>query len=361
MAALEPSSDIPDFILKLAQQTLNDRPAQNETALQDPRQGGPLLQDDSAADPASLGVTVLLASLKEPERNGEIKGVNFSTAAQKELEFQLYNVPRTSDGAISHRRYETAMWSDFTYMTPPFLAFYGLFQNNQTLLQEAYDQCRLYRSGLQDPNTKLWKHIVGGQSAQDDGLWATGNAWASAGMLRVAATIKRSQYASEMESQYNDLGTWAGEIIGAAKTRTSQAGLVRNYIDQPSTFADTASSSLLAYSALRLSTMGFTSDHENFGLQIHSSVVGSHIDDEGKITSAVDPLTWKEVIPSGSPEAQSFVMLMEASYQDFLSKGGKDDTKAGKEDEDAASSIKANLKSVLPVAVAAAGVVSLLM
>ena len=42
-----------------------------------------------------------------------------------------------------------------------------------------------------------------------------GNGWAAAGMLRVLATIKNSQYASLMESQQSDLANWVIEIQNA--------------------------------------------------------------------------------------------------------------------------------------------------
>lgn len=62
-------------------------------------------------------------------------------------------------------------------MAPPFIAYYGALQggsNGSALLQEAYDQCRLYRQYLRDPSTNLWRHIILGEG-QDLNLWGTGN------------------------------------------------------------------------------------------------------------------------------------------------------------------------------------------
>jgi rhamnogalacturonyl hydrolase YesR len=218
--------------------------------------------------------------------------------------------------------------ADFVYMVPPFLAYYGFATNNQTLLQFAYDQCRLYRQGLQDTNTKLWRHIAGGEGngISDNGLWATGNAWATAGMLRVAATIQRSQFKDQMKDQVDDLGDWVEEIIVAAKSRTTSSGLVRNYIDVSSSFPETAGSTLLAYSALRLATMGFTNDHVGFANQIHSTVIGSHIASNGTLTEAVDPLVWDRQGTNGSPEGLSFVLLLQAAYNEYRAAGGEDNT-----------------------------------
>lgn len=60
-------------------------------------------------------------------------------------------------------------------MVPPFLAYYGVITRNQTLLLDAYNQIRLYRSYLRDPTANnLWKHIVLGVNASDPGHWSTG-------------------------------------------------------------------------------------------------------------------------------------------------------------------------------------------
>ena len=63
---------------------------------------------------------------------------------------------------------------------PPFLAYYGVLSANTSLIQEAYDQIRLYRSYLQPNGTGLWSHILL-SSTPDYGQWMTGNAWAAAG------------------------------------------------------------------------------------------------------------------------------------------------------------------------------------
>lgn len=42
--------------------------------------------------------------------------------------------------------------------------------------------------------------------------------WAAAGMTRVAATLKNSDYASQYSSQINDLTSWAMEIVKATST-----------------------------------------------------------------------------------------------------------------------------------------------
>lgn len=97
-----------------------------------------------------------------------------------------------------------------------------------TLLQASYDQCRLYRNYLRT-DSGLWRHIVLGSYGTDPGLWATGNAWAAAGMLRVLATLLNSNYAGQFASQMVDLASWSSEIVEASfvyqKVRLTSCGV----------------------------------------------------------------------------------------------------------------------------------------
>lgn len=150
---------------------------------------GALVPDGSAGDPASNGVGVLLANWTA------LGGADYAGAARGQLEHLLQQVPRTSDGAISHREGYVQLWcvpppfafrcqggrlmggrrSDSVYMVPPFIAYYGALTGNKTLLDAAYDQVRLYRGHLMDKKMGgLWKHVLLGPSANDPGYWSTG-------------------------------------------------------------------------------------------------------------------------------------------------------------------------------------------
>ena len=66
------------------------------------------------------------------------------------------------------------------YMVPPFLAYYGVMSHNTSLVEEAYNQLKLYRKYLAASGSNALRHVVLGDW-QDNGLWATGNGWAAAG------------------------------------------------------------------------------------------------------------------------------------------------------------------------------------
>jgi hypothetical protein len=135
----------------------------------------------------------------------DLTDMRFSIAAGDQLGYLLNVAPRSASGAISHRVDQVELWcvcsvdsfypkcraeaealtchlarmqtrSDFVYMAPPFIAYFGALQNDSggmALLQTAYDQVRLYRDALFDANVSLWRHIAMG-SMVDSGHWATG-------------------------------------------------------------------------------------------------------------------------------------------------------------------------------------------
>ncbi|KIO24818.1 hypothetical protein M407DRAFT_76417, partial [Tulasnella calospora MUT 4182] len=175
-----------------------------------------LFEDGAVGDPASLGVAVLLANWTKASHPGMARN-DYNTPLRQQMNYLLNDAPRTDDGAISHRSERVQLWSDFVYMAPPFIAYYGaLHQPNvdQDLLFEAYNQIKLYRNYLFDDNPGLWRHITMG-NFQDDGHWSTGNGWVAAGIMRVLCTINQTTagYQPELVAAQRDLQNWATEIV----------------------------------------------------------------------------------------------------------------------------------------------------
>jgi rhamnogalacturonyl hydrolase YesR len=277
----------------------------------------PLVQDDTVGDPASIGPAVLLANWT---RN-DISDNRFSVAAGGQLNYILNYSPHTDDGAISHRIEQVQLWSDFVYMVPPFIAYFGAYESGDAknwLLQSAYDQCRLYRKYLQDSATKLWKHIELG-SWQDEKLWATGNGWAAAGMTRVLQTVRNSDVSGRFLGQQDDLLDWIEEIVKASWNYQTSTGALRNVINDSDSFEDTASTALMASVTFRLAVLKGENPKYIPNANAAYDFVHRNIDSGGWLRNTVDPLTF--YTPSNpdqpSPEGQSFVLLLEAARRDF--------------------------------------------
>ncbi|KAK7060209.1 hypothetical protein VNI00_000974 [Paramarasmius palmivorus] len=270
--------------------------------------------DGSAADPASLGVSFLLANWTRTN----LSYTAYSDAAGKQLDYLLNHVSRSDSGAISHRADETQLWADFMYMVPPFIAYYGALQgkNGADLLQIAYTQSSLYRDALRDENG-LWRHVTLG-SWQDNTHWATGNAWAAAGMYRVLQTIEHSSVAKNFTSHRSNLTDWVQEIISSAWRYQAEDGALLNVIDNSTSFVDTSATALLASVTYRMAI--YTNDTtyvENAEKAL--ALVKDNVDEEGWLQQTVDPYTFSTPSKAGShsPEGQAFVLMLHAAWRDY--------------------------------------------
>ncbi|KAG5733865.1 hypothetical protein E4T56_gene9199, partial [Termitomyces sp. T112] len=334
--SLPPPSTIPDSLsspmdtfFQIPQDVVANR-SQSNGNITGPQ---PLIKDMSAADPASIGFAVLIANW-----TGQ-GGEDYAGAAKDQLDFLEFSVPRTSDGAISHRVNQVQLWSDFVYMVPPFLAYYGMITQNRTLLLEAYNQISLYRSYLRDTSANnLWKHVLLGSSQNDEGHWSTGNGWAAAGMLRVLGTYKNSQYSNTLKSQQQDLAAWVLEIHAAMYPHLdNSSNLFTNYASQPVTaegnFFDASSTALLASTVYRLSLIWGTHTYLPYAERTRKALSApntnsssnstlEHFNVDGWLTPVVNPNSYGEQ-GSESPEGQAFVVEMQSAWRDWVADGSK--------------------------------------
>ncbi|GAA5873096.1 hypothetical protein JCM1840_005568 [Sporobolomyces johnsonii] len=280
------------------------------------------VEGGAAGDPASLGVGWIVAS---KTASGRRQGGQYYAEVVEEVDYLLNDVPRTSDGAISHRPASepVQLWSDFVYMVPPFLAYYGVAASNATMIAEAYNQCRLYRKYLRT-SSGAWQHIVLGEW-QDTGLWSTGNGWAAAGMTRVLATIKHSDLSSagSFASEMSDLTGWIVEILEAAFSYIQSNGLLPNYYDT-SSFSEASGSALLASTVYRLAVLDPSGDYSSLlatAAKIRKVVNGGVSTSTGWVSPVVNPLDFSAQ-GSKSPESEAFVLLLQAAWEDWRTATG---------------------------------------
>jgi len=296
-------------VLQIAYETVQAKPFNSMT----------LVANDSAVgDPASIGNAVLLANWTRTD----LSDTSFSFAAGEQLDYLLNHSPRTAEGAISQRSDQVQLWADFIYMAPPFIAYFAITQGGGgalVLLQDAYDQCRLYRDQLFDSDVSLWRHVVLG-AWQDSLHWSTGNGWAAAGMLRVMETMKNSAYADQLVAQTNNVTSWINEIMTGVWTYQQESGALLNILDDPTSFADSSSTALLSSVAYRMATLTNDNTHVNSANKA-LSFVSQNIDANGWLQNTVNPYTfWTPTAANGySAEGQAFVLLMHAAWRDYTS------------------------------------------
>ncbi|EDQ98100.1 uncharacterized protein LACBIDRAFT_310937 [Laccaria bicolor S238N-H82] len=290
----------------------------------------------AVGDLLSLGVSAVML--------GKLDG-EYMAAAKETVDVLLTQIPRWSNGVISHRPDVAELWADFVYMVPPFLAYYGADTQNASVLLQSYTQCQLYQQVLQPSSGSAWMHIMDPQN-QDTGLWSTGNGWAAAGMTRVFATFLKSPFAQQLNGSaqvdaVEGLTGYIKEILDGAMSSPMSFGLLRNYLNDTSGdgqgFPEISGSTLLESVAYRKAVLcpdvfsssnssnstssSSMSSYISWADNIHA-VLGAynasgnpHITKTGIATPAVNTLDWHDTTPytSGSPEGQNFMVLMQGA------------------------------------------------
>ncbi|ETS59526.1 hypothetical protein PaG_06445 [Moesziomyces aphidis] len=290
--------------------------------------GDEQLGTGSSLDGASPGPEVLLAAWLDGEidrQTGAMGSGFYADSARATLDMVLRRAPRSRAGAISHRLQYVALWSDAMYMMPPYLAFYGLVTRNNTLLQLAYDQIRLYRDGMRLTSgaaTNLWGHIYlpDNRTWTDGGAWATGNGWVLAGMARTLATIEQSQASQAMVSQKNDLVSWMNEILDAAYPLLDERALLfHNYMSDRSTFFDTAGTALIAYATYRLASLAPGNDKWVGQADLIYRSLATALNPIGQFRDGYPVADVLAFVRQGdtSSESLAFMMLMNAAKRDY--------------------------------------------
>ncbi|HNX80506.1 MAG TPA: glycoside hydrolase family 88 protein, partial [Prolixibacteraceae bacterium] len=254
--------------------------------------------DRPVTDPASNGEPVLFAAKQTGDNV-------LKAAADRMLEFLLYKAPRTRDGIIYHNYIENMVWVDGLYMAPPFLAVAGY-------PEEAMKQVEGYRKILMHPEKKLYYHIWDQDLKKFERklFWGVGNGWAAAGMTRVLRALPDS-----MKNEKLKLAGYIREIIDNSLKYQREDGLFHDILDDPSSFVETNTAQMLAYTIFRGIKGGWLDrSYLGAGLKMRKAVYAK-VDRFGLVQGVCGAPNFNR--PGTATEGQAFFLLMEAAFRDM--------------------------------------------
>jgi unsaturated rhamnogalacturonyl hydrolase len=255
--------------------------------------------DKPVADPASNGEPVMVAA----KITGDIA---LNKAAMQMLDFILFKAPRTSDGIIYHNYIENMIWVDAFYMLPPFLAAAGHGK-------EAVKQINGYRKILLNPEKKLYYHIwdQDRQKYERKLFWGVGNGWAAAGMTRVVRSLPDS-----MSDEKKLINGYIKELIDASLKYQREDGLFHDILDDPSTFVETNSAQMFAYTIYRGVKGGWLDNsYLNYADRMRKAA-HKKVDAFGLVQGVCGAPNFDH--PGTATEGQALFLLMEAAYNDLI-------------------------------------------
>lgn len=220
-------------------------------------------------------------------------------------------------------------------MAPPFIAYHAIRKKDVEIMRAAYDQCMLYRDVLRITNDNsglhgAWRHIEG-PVLEDLRPWATGNAWAVLGMVRVLAAVMKWPSTSTWTKEQESLIESIMDIVDAAgrAPASKTSGLLYNIMDDVEWFQDVGSTAMMAAATYRMSILAPSVCTESHLLQANEwrLVVLARIDREvGRVgptpQGGLPGWTENKANKDGSSQGHSFVVMMLCAYRDWLSHRG---------------------------------------
>jgi unsaturated rhamnogalacturonyl hydrolase len=256
---------------------------------------GILGNDPGVTDPASNGEAVLLAW----QTTGEEK---YKKAADAMYDYLKTRAPKTSDGVLHHITYARQVWSDASFMGPPFLALMGDFD-------EAVKQIEGFRKYLMDPDKKMYYHIWDEEKKDyaRKKFWGGGNGWTAAGIAKIINLLPRDR-----EDLLKKMTGYGKEVIDGCLAYQRPDGLFHDIVDDSTSFVETNLAQMLAfsiYTGIRAGWLDLTYKEKADTMRLAAR---TKTDDYGIVQGACGSPGFDR---SGtSTEAQSFFLMMESAF-----------------------------------------------
>jgi len=255
-------------------------------------------------DCSSVGEVVLFAA----KQTGD---PIFQKGADEMLNVIKTTNHRSSDGIIYHTQEpQKGIWSDATYMLPPFLAAAGEFQ-------EAMKQIEGYRKYLYNDQDKLYSHMWDDEKKRLNraDYWGVGNGWSAAGMTRIIKMLPDSMMAEKKK-----LIGYTRDVIDGCLKYLRPDGLFHDVVNRPDTFVEVNLSQMLCYSIFRGVAAGYLEASYLRPTEIMRKAANDKVDKLGYVHDVCGVPSFDR--PYFAPEGQAFYLLMETAAHDLM-KGKK--------------------------------------
>ena len=215
----------------------------------------------------------------------------------------------TSDGIIYHTQEpQKGIWSDATYMLPPFLAAAGEFL-------AAMKQIEGYRKYLYNEHDKLYSHMWDDEKKRLNraDYWGVGNGWSAAGMTRVIKMLPDSMLAEKKK-----LIGYTKDVIDGCLKYLRPDGLFHDVVNKPDSFIEVNLSQMLCYSIFRGVAAGYLDTSYLKPTEIMRKAANDKVDKLGYVHDVCGVPSFDH--PYFAPEGQAFYLLMETAAADLAKK-----------------------------------------
>jgi unsaturated rhamnogalacturonyl hydrolase len=257
-----------------------------------------LTQPNDSLDPGANGGPVLTAF--------ELSGDPFyQQAGARMAHYFLQDAPRRADGILYHT--QTGHWTllDGIYHLAPFLAQAG-YPAEAVRQIDGYHRLhfiparRLYYQAWDDERQTYTRPVC----------WGGAHGWMAGALARTLRLLPPG-----MTAERRQLGAWLAELLDGVLPYQRPDGLFHDMLDDSSSFVETTAALMLAYAIYRGVQSGDLDPRYLPAAERMRSAGFERVNELGLVQGAAGAPSFD--FPGFSAEAQAFLLLAEAAYQDL--------------------------------------------
>jgi len=217
------------------------------------------------------------------------------------LFWSLRTAPRNEAGVVYHMDGAPQMWSDSTFMLPPFLAAAGYFD---AALLNLYGYWDILFDGGAGLMSHMWDD--GAKSFVRKAHWGGGCGWTLAAIARVHDLLP-----AERDRDRERLAGMGRTLADGVLAHMRDDGLFHDVVDDRDSFVETNLSQMLAYTLYRAIRSGWLDEsYLETAERLYAAAV-SKIDAFGLVRDCCGAPFFDRA--GVSPEGQAFFLLMDAA------------------------------------------------
>ena len=217
------------------------------------------------------------------------------------LEWALKKAPRNSKGVLYHLDSKPQMWSDSTYMLPPFLAAAGYFD-------EALINLYGYWDILFNTDAKLMRHIWDddAKSFIRKDHWGGGSGWTLAALTRLYDLLPE-----ERKMDKEKIAAMGKILIDGVMAYIRPDNFFHDVVDDKNSFVETNLSQMLAYTIYRaVNSKWLDKSYLEVAEKLYKAA-NTKVDTCGLVQDCCGAPSFDKA--GVAPEGQAFYLLMDAA------------------------------------------------
>lgn len=195
--------------------------------------------------------------------------MKFDDVTTRYINFVRTKQYRLPDGIFARQRpHKNTVWLDDMYMGVPCMAWYGVTMGDDTAVNEAVEQVKLFRNHMWVPEKKLFRHgWVESMTPHPAYHWGRANGWALLTMCEVLDALETVNDKERYKEQHDYVLSLLREHIEGLSVLQDKTGFWHQLLDRPDTYLETSCTAIYAYCMAHAINQGWI-DAQAYGAQV---------------------------------------------------------------------------------------------